>query len=72
MSDAKAKIIDDLTRVLSGAGATAQAMREEMETLIRGRVERVLNEHGVVTRDEFEALRDVVLQMRAEMDEQKK
>lgn len=72
MSDAKAKIIDDLTRVLSGAGATAQALREEMETLIRGRVERVLNEHGVVTRDEFEALRDVVLQMRAEMDEQKK
>lgn len=66
MSEAKTRLIDDLARVVGGAGATAQALRDEIENVLRARIDKVLSEHGVVTRDEFEALRDVVMQLRDE------
>ncbi len=68
MSSAKTKLIDDLASVLGGANATAQALRDEIEHVLRARIDKILNEHGVVTRDEFEALRDVVMQMRQDKD----
>jgi BMFP domain-containing protein YqiC len=68
MSSAKTKLIDDLARVLGGAGSTAQALRDEIEHVVRARIDKILSEHGVVTRDEFEALRDVVMQMRGDKD----
>jgi BMFP domain-containing protein YqiC len=68
MSSAKTKLIDDLASVLGGASATAQALRDEIEHVLRARIDKILSEHGVVTRDEFEALRDVVMQMREDKD----
>ncbi len=57
MNDMKNKIIDDVTRVLSGVGGAASAMRDEIENLVGAKVDQLIAERGLVTRDEFELLR---------------
>ena len=57
MNDMKNKIIDDVTRVLSGMGGAASAMRDEIENLVGAKVDQLIAERGLVTRDEFELLR---------------
>jgi len=56
MNDMKNKIIDDVTRVLSGMGGAASAMRDEIENLVGAKVDQLIAERGLVTRDEVELL----------------
>jgi BMFP domain-containing protein YqiC len=41
-------------------------MREEAETMVRSRVERFLSDQNLVTREEFEAVRDMAQKAREE------
>jgi BMFP domain-containing protein YqiC len=66
MSDIKRKIIDDLGGMVSGLGIAAQGAREEIEQAVRGRVDAMLAENGLVSRDEFEAVREMAVAAREE------
>jgi BMFP domain-containing protein YqiC len=66
MSNVKNKLLDDLTGMATGLGIAAQGMREEVEQAVRGRVDTILNENGLVSREEFEVVREMVLAARAE------
>ena len=57
MSDAKNKILDDLTGLATGLGIAAQGVRDEVEQAVRARVDAILSENGMVSREEFEAVR---------------
>lgn len=46
---------DDLARLASGAIGTAQTVREEMETLLRARLERWAADMAFATREEVDA-----------------
>ena len=48
---------DDMARVASGAMSGFAGLRQEVDQLVRSRVERMLAEMGAVTRDEADALR---------------
>ncbi|WP_372002418.1 accessory factor UbiK family protein [Tistrella mobilis] len=48
---------DDMARVASGAMSGFAGLRQEMDQLVRSRVERMLAEMGAVTREEADALR---------------
>ena len=49
--------IGDLAQMANGAASAFGGVREEVDNLIRQRMERSLNTRGLVTREEFEALR---------------
>jgi BMFP domain-containing protein YqiC len=66
MSDMKRKIIDDLGGMVSGLGIAAQGAREEIEQAVRGRVDAMLAENGLVSREEFEAVREMAVAAREE------
>ena len=58
------RLLDDLAKVANGALSAAAGARQEVEQLIQQRLERFLNEHGWVTREEFEAVRDMARKAR--------
>ena len=47
----------DLAQMANGAASALGGMREEIDNMIRQRIERSLNARGLVTREEFDALR---------------
>ena len=53
----RTNFIADLAQVANGAASAFVGVREEIDNLIRQRMERSLNARGLVTREEFDALR---------------
>ena len=49
-------LMADLAQMANGAASALGGMREEVDNLIRQRIERSLNTRGLVTREEFDAL----------------
>ncbi len=58
------RLFDDLARVASGALATLGALREEIEARVKERVERLAADLDLVTREEFEAVREMAARAR--------
>jgi BMFP domain-containing protein YqiC len=66
MSDAKNKILDDLTGLATGLGIAAQGLRDEVEQAVQARVNAILSDNGMVSREEFEAVRAMAVAAREE------
>ncbi|MEL0150936.1 MAG: accessory factor UbiK family protein [Rhodobiaceae bacterium] len=66
MRDEKNKLLDDLTGLATGLGIAAQGVREEVEQAMRSRIDAILSENGMVSREEFEAVREMALAAREE------
>lgn len=66
MSAGPNKLLDELAKLMTDAAGAAQGVRREVETAFRAQGERILNTMDVVQREEFEAVRDMVLKARAE------
>ncbi len=62
------RFLDDLAKVANGALAAAAGARQEVEHIVQRRFERFLNERGWVTREEFEAVRDMAATAREEQE----
>lgn len=60
------RLFDDLARVAGGALGALTGVRDEIEGIIRHRLERTLAEMDLVTRDEFEAVKAMAAEARAE------
>ena len=52
----RTNFMGDLAQMANGAASAFGGMREEVDNLIRQRMERSLNARGLVTREEFDAL----------------
>ena len=63
------RLFDDLARVASGAFNTLSGLREEIETRVRERVERMAADLDLVTREEFDAVRTMAANARAGQEE---
>ena len=53
----RSNFMADLAQMVNGAASAFGGMREEIDNMIRQRIERSLNVRGLVTREEFDALR---------------
>jgi BMFP domain-containing protein YqiC len=60
------RILDEFAKLMTDAAGAAQGVRREVETAFRGQAERILNSMDLVQREEFDAVRDMVLKARAE------
>ncbi|WP_196257914.1 accessory factor UbiK family protein [Pelagibacterium limicola] len=55
------RIFDDLGKLINDAAAVADGVRREAETAVKGQMERVVNDLDLVKREDFDALRELVL-----------
>ena len=59
MPQTKSPLFDELARLMGDAAGVAQGVKREAETLARTQLERLLSTMDVVTREEFEAVREM-------------
>jgi BMFP domain-containing protein YqiC len=64
----KNRIFDDVAKVASGAVSTFSGVKDEIDGMIRLKIERVMAEMDVVPRDEFEAVKAMAAKARSEQD----
>ena len=60
------KIFDDISQLMTNAAGMAQGMKTEAETAMKGWMERWLAGADLVTREEFDAVREMATRAREE------
>ncbi len=55
------RLLDDFARLVTDAAGAAQGVRREVEMLVKSQLERLLRDLDLVTREEFEAVRDMAI-----------
>jgi BMFP domain-containing protein YqiC len=63
------RLLDDLARMANGALNTLSGLREEIESRVRERVERLLADMDLVQREEFETVKAMVQKAREEQED---
>ncbi len=62
------RIFDDLARVAGGALNAVTSLKDEIEAMIRDRTERFMADGNFVRRDEFDVVRAMAAEARAEQE----
>jgi BMFP domain-containing protein YqiC len=60
------RIFDSLARAFTNAAGAANAFREKVETMVKGKLERLVAEMDLVTREDFNAAKAMAARARAE------
>jgi BMFP domain-containing protein YqiC len=68
MSSAPNRLLDDVARLMTDAAGAAQGLRREAETVVKSQIERLLRDMDMVSREEFDAMREMALIAREEND----
>jgi BMFP domain-containing protein YqiC len=66
MVEPRGRILDDIARLVTDAAGVAQGVRREAETLARAQLDRLVVTMDLVSREEFEAVRDMAALARDE------
>lgn len=66
MTQTRNKIFDDFSQLMTNAMGVAQGARTEAETAMKSWVDRWMAERNFVTREEFDAVRDLAVKAREE------
>ncbi|PPR23739.1 MAG: hypothetical protein CFH39_00466 [Alphaproteobacteria bacterium MarineAlpha10_Bin2] len=62
------RLLDDLARVASSALGAAGGVKGEFESLVRRQFEKILDGMDMVSRDEFDAVKEMAAKARAEQE----
>jgi BMFP domain-containing protein YqiC len=62
----RSKILDDVSQLVTNAMGVAQGARAEAETAMKGWIDRWMADRDFVTREEFEAVREMAVKAREE------
>ena len=65
------KVLDDISQLMTNAMGVAQGAKQEAETAMSSMVDRWLADRDFVTREEFEAVREMAIKARTENAELK-
>ena len=68
---AQNKIFDDISQLMTNAMGVAQGAKTEAETAMKGWIDRWLADRDFVTREEFDAVREMAIKARTENAELK-
>ena len=68
MPQTRGRIFDEFANLMTNAAGVANGVKREAETAVRAQVERILASMNVVTREEFEAVREMAALARDEND----
>lgn len=62
------RFFDEIARLMNDAAGVAGGVRKEAETLFQAQAEKILRNLDVVTREEFEAAKEMAAKAREEND----
>ena len=62
------RLLGDIARVANGAAGVATGMRDEIESIVQQRLERVLSRLNLVTREEFDVVKELAVKARQEQE----
>ena len=68
----KTKIFSELSKIAAEAMNTISSFKKEIETIVRLKVEKMINKMNLVRRDEFETLKNIVQKLASEKKGSKK
>ena len=68
----KTKILSELSKIAVEAMSTFSSFKKEIETIVRLKVEKMINKMNLVRRDEFETLKNIVQKLASEKKGPKK
>ena len=68
MTSASTKFFDEVAKLFSGAAGMAQGLREEIDSLVKSQMERLIADMELVRREEFEVVKEMAARARAEAD----
>ena len=57
----RSKFFDDISQLMTNAAGVAQGAKSEAENAMRSMLERFLNDSNLVTREEFDAVREMAI-----------
>lgn len=66
MPQTRSRLFDDFSRLMTDAAGLADGARREVETLARSQIERLMAGMDIVSREEFEAVREMAALARAQ------
>ncbi|MBV9750982.1 MAG: accessory factor UbiK family protein, partial [Hyphomicrobiales bacterium] len=66
MSNPQNRFFDDLAKLMQNAAGMADGARREVEDFFKARMERLLAGMDLVSREEFEAVREMAVKAREE------
>jgi BMFP domain-containing protein YqiC len=64
MPQTQSRFFDDLSRLMTDAAGLAEGARREAQTFARTQMERMMSGMDVVTREEFEAVKEMAARAR--------
>jgi BMFP domain-containing protein YqiC len=68
MPQTRGRLFDDLSRLMTDAAGLAEGAKREVETLARTQLERLMAGMDLVSREEFEAVREMAALARTQND----
>jgi BMFP domain-containing protein YqiC len=71
MSAGTPRFLDEIGKLMTDAAGVASTARKEVDGFVRSQVERLLRDADVVTREEFESVREIAILAREENEELK-
>ncbi|VEJ45681.1 accessory factor UbiK family protein [Bartonella vinsonii] len=72
MRNGSNRILDELAKLATDAAGVAQGIRREAGTAFRSQAEKIANKLDLVSREEFETFKEMVLKMHADNADLKK
>jgi BMFP domain-containing protein YqiC len=68
MVQTSSKLFDEIAKVLTSTAGAAQGLKSELDVVVKTQVERLLNDLDVVQREEFNALKKMLVKSREKND----
>ena len=62
------KFFEDIARMASSAGGTLMEMKREVESMVTAQVDKVLRRMDLVTREDFNLVREMAVKARTEQE----
>jgi BMFP domain-containing protein YqiC len=66
MTQTTGRIYDEFAKLMTDAAGVAQGVRREVDSVVRSQAERILRDLDYVTREEFEAVKEMASKARDE------
>lgn len=67
MTQASNKIFDELGKLMNNAAGVADGVRREIDTAVKSQLERVAGDMDLVKREDYDALRELVMTLSGEV-----
>jgi len=68
MTQTSNRLMDEFAKLMTDVAGVVQGVRREADTVVRGQAERFMAGMDLVSREEFEAVRDMAVRARDEND----